>query len=239
MNYLRQVHVIGILLTSLVWPAARATALPVSESVVVNAINSELNGALSAEDIAKIEAIEAEQQPPMLTEVSLLDDVKRVTFLICASGRAAAVAKGRVGICSTLTGQLYTLLGFGAGASVGLQASVSGVTIVSPPEATTIEGTYGSATSFTHSGLGFMIKRMVAAESWRVEVNAIVRFLTAFGGPDFAIAQSQDSFFMLAGVGVGPMFDIGVEWFKVMELSHAKKSVSGLLSVSDVEGQLR
>lgn len=191
----------------------------VSGSLVVQALNQELGGSLTGEEIAAIENIESEQQEQyQIQKAGLTVDGKEVSLLVCVSGKAALLAKGRVGVCSTLGGDIYNLLGYGGGVSAGVQMSVFGVAVITP-QGQPVEGTYGAATTVAQGGIGYVVKGMLDASAWRVQLHGLLRFLLAFGGPEFAVAHNQDSLFVMAGIGIGPMFDVGLEWFRLIHKS--------------------
>lgn len=190
-------------------------------SVIVSALNQELGGSLTADQIAAIQNVEAEQQQQefQLHRVGLTVGGKNVSLLVCVSGKAAVLVKGRVGICSTLGGDIYNLFGYGAGVSVGAKMSVFGVAVIAPEGQSSIDGTYGAAATAGLGGVGYVVKGMLDASAWRIQLHGLLRFLLAFGGPEFALAHAQDSLFVMAGLGIGPMFDVGLEWFRLIQKS--------------------
>lgn len=202
-----------MLLLAIGGPTSHAqTSADEKPSAVVEALNREVGGGLSTEEIALIQKVEKDQlENSNFTKMSLVEDTKRMNFLICISGRGALIAKGRMGACSSLKGKIYNLLGYGAGLSAGTQVSIFGLAIMTAPGQTTITGEYGSATTVAQSGLGFVIQNMFSPANWKYHLNALVRFVLVFGGPEFAVAQSEHGYLVMAGVGIGPMFDLGME----------------------------
>jgi hypothetical protein len=186
-----------------------------SDSVVVQALSRELSGSLSSDQIAAIENIEAEQFQAQLYRTGLRLGEKEVSLLVCVSGKAVLLVKGRVGVCSTLGGEIYHLLGYGGGIGAGVQVSVFGIGIITP-QGQAIAGTYGAATTVAQGGLGYLVKGMFGSSAWRIQLHGLLRFLLAFGGPEFAVAHAPDSLFVMAGIGIGPLFDVGLEWFRVI-----------------------
>lgn len=194
---------------------------PTSDSVIVNSLNMAIPGGLTEEEAARIQEIELSAnfgQEAQFSKTSLVSDMKNISLLVCVSGKAGAIGKVRVGVCSSPLGHVYRLVGYGGGLSVGMQASVFGMAIVSPPGTASIAGRYGGATTMTQSGLGFLMRDVLAQSSWRLPMNGMMRFLLAFGGPEFAVAESNGATLIMAGGGVGPMVDFGKETFHLFEI---------------------
>ena len=216
----KKIFSLALLFTALVTTQRQVSAETTtpSHSVMAEAINKELGGTLNSSEmaaIARAEATQLEQSRSM--QPAFIADFKRLNFLVCASGKTAALAKGRVGVCATPSGQIYRLLGYGAGLSGGVQLSVFGMTVITNQAGAPIVGDYGAATSLSQSGLGFLVQNMFSASAWRIPMNAMLRFLFVFGGPEFAVTQGKDSYMIMAGAGLGPMLDLGVEWFRLIE----------------------